>query len=80
MSCKLTSMLIAVGAVALLAAPALAAARTAHSGVHHAKAKLARTYVQHRALAGTHFHLPANRGIPAANAFQHYDDIFVLDP
>jgi hypothetical protein len=66
MSRKLTSMLVGVAAVALLAAPA--AARTAHTDVHHAKAKLARTYVQYRP------------GVTATNAFQHYDDIFVLDP
>ena len=78
MSRKLTSMLIAVAAAALLAAPA--AARSPHAAGHDPTAKIARTHVQHRALAGTHFHRPANRGIPAANAFQHYDDIFVLDP
>jgi hypothetical protein len=78
MSRKLTSMLVAVAAVALLAAPA--AARNAHSGGHHAKAKLARTYVQYRPVAGTQVYIPANRRIPAASAFQHYDDIFVLDP
>ena len=78
MSRKLTSMLVAVAAVALLAAPA--AARTAHSDVHHAKSKLARTYVQYRPIAGTQVYIPANRGVAATNAFQHYDDIFVLDP
>ena len=70
-------MLIAVAAVALLAAPA--AARTAHSGVHM-KAKFARTYVQHRPTVRPQVYIPANRGVAAANAFQHYDDIFVLDP
>ena len=78
MSRKFTSVLIAVAAAALLAAPA--AARSPHAAGHHPKGKIARTYVQHRPLAGTHFYLPANRRIPAANAFQHYDDIFVLDP
>jgi hypothetical protein len=72
-------MLMAVAAVALLAAPAPAAARTAHSGVHM-KAKFARTYVQHRPTVRPQVYIPANRGVAAANAFQHYDDIFVLDP
>ena len=75
MSRKFTSVLIAVAAAALLAAPAVA--KSPHAAGHDPTEKIARTHVQHRALAGTHFHLPANRGIPAANAFQH---IFVLDP
>lgn len=78
MSRKFASVLIAVAAAALLAAPA--AARSPHAAGHHPKTKIARTYVQHRPVAGTQFHLPANLRIPAANAFQHYDDIFVLDP
>jgi len=78
MSRKLTSMLIAGAAVALLAAPA--AARTAHAAGHHPKAKIARTYLQHRGVAGPQFYIPQNRGVPAVNAFRHYDDIFVLDP
>jgi hypothetical protein len=78
MSHKLTSMLIAGAAVALLAAPA--AARTAHAAGHHPKAKIARTYLQHRVVAGPQFYFPENRRVPAVNAFQHYDDIFVLDP
>jgi microcystin degradation protein MlrC len=78
MSRKLTSMLIAGAAVALLADPA--AARTAHAAGHHPKAKIARTYLQHRAVAGPQFHIPESRRVPAVTAFQHYDDIFVLDP
>jgi hypothetical protein len=78
MSRKLTSMLIAGAAVALLAAPA--AARTSHAAGHHPKAEIARTYLQHRAVAGPQFYIPEHRGVPAVNAFQHYDDIFVLDP
>ena len=78
MSRKLASMLIAVAAAALLAAPAVA--KSPHAAGHHPKAKIARTYVQHRPVAGAQFHVPANLRTPAANAFQHYDDIFVLDP
>jgi hypothetical protein len=75
MSRKFASVLIAVAAAALLAAPA--AARSPHAAGHHPKTKIARTYVQHRPVAGTQFRRPANLRIPAANAFQH---IFVLDP
>jgi hypothetical protein len=78
MSRKPTSMLVAVAAVALLAAPA--AARTSHSGVYHPRGNIAGTYLHPRGVAGTQVYIPANRGIPATNAFQHYDDIFVLDP
>jgi ABC-type sugar transport system substrate-binding protein len=78
MSHKLASMLIAGAAVALLAAPA--AARTAHAAGHHPKAKIARTYLQHRVVAGAQFYTPEHRWVPAVNAFRHYDGIFVLDP
>ena len=78
MSRKLASMLIAVAAAALLAAPAVA--KSPHAAGHHPKAKIARTYLQHRVVAGPQFYFPENRRVPAVNAFQHYDDIFVLDP
>jgi hypothetical protein len=75
---KLASMLVTVAAIALLALPA--AARTPHARVHHPKAKIVQTYVQQGPVAGARFYVPANRGVAAVNAFQHYDDIFVLDP
>ena len=78
MSRKLLSMLLGVAVVALLAASATA--RTQHSGVRSAKAKIARNYVRQGPVAGTRFHVPANRGVSATNAFRRFDDIFVLDP
>jgi hypothetical protein len=75
---KLASMLIAVAAIALLALPAVAS--TPRARVHHSKAKIVETYVQQGPVAGARFYVPANRGVAAVNAFQHYDDIFVLDP
>lgn len=85
MSRKIASMLVGIVAAALLAAPA--AAKTQYSGGQYSKWKIARAYVRQGPIAGPRFYVPAsrsavpaNRGVGATNAFQHYDDIFVLDP